>query len=309
MNKTVFYTPGAFGNFFKYLLNSYENKKLQKAKFNPSGNAHFNGQHDDAYPINLDHAYEIFKQAKDGYGLVWNQEHFFLILHSVYSRTNSGKFGECGVEYLQNNFYNYCEIQKKYKVSDYWHLMLKDIETFFNFNCDKNNPKVPRMILRQLFFFYIANQKQNIVTIRNEEILQSTLKLVPIDDILDYGKLQNTLYSLFDYNIDFSEMHSDFLVKNNSLKAFNLKNEIVDIVINKKNNKKIDCDVLTEAGVLYDLEKYFYDIPFYNIPIFFDDTDSIIQYVKSFPDYMKAPNKLFSTKHYNTIKRISHDWF
>jgi len=104
-------------------------------------------------------------------------------------------------------------------------------------------------------------------------------------------------------------MHSDFLDKNNSLKAFRLKNEIVDVVINKKNNKKIDCDVLTEAGILYDLEKYFYDIPFYNIPIFFSDTDSIIQYIKSFPDYMKAPNKLFSTKHYDTIKRSNHDWF
>jgi hypothetical protein len=310
MNKTVFYTPGAFGNYFKHLLNSYEKKKLIKGEFMPSGNSHFNGlQHDDAYPINLDKAYEIFKQRDDGYGLVWDQQYFFMMLHSTYSRTNPGSFGECGVEYLQNNFYDFYTSQKSYKVSNYWDLMLQDIENFYNFKCNKDNPKVPRIVLRQLFFFYITNEKQNTVTIRNNEILQSNLKLVSVDTILDYGKLHKLMNSLFGYDLDFAERHRKFIEKNNSLKAFNLKNKIVDTVINKKANIKINCDVLTEAGILYDLEKYFYDIPFYNIPVFFSDTDSIIQYIKSFPNYMKAPNKLFSTKHYKTISRNEHDWF
>ena len=309
MNKTVFYTPGAFGNFFKYLLNCYDNKKIEKEDFRPSGNAHFDGQHGDAYPINLDKPYEIFNQGNSGYGLVWDEQYFFYILHSVYSRTNGGVFGDCGVKYLQDNFWNYCKIQKEYKVSNYWDLMLKDMETFFNFKCDKDNQKVPRMILRQLFFFYITNEKQNIVYLRNKEILKSKLTLVNINTILDYKSLHTLLNKIFGYDLNFAEVHENFLYKNNSLKAYKLKKQIVNAVINKEPNIKIDCDVMTEAGILYDLEKYFYDIPFYNIPVFFSDTDSIIQYIKSFPNYMKAPNKLFSTKHYKTITRNDHDWF
>ena len=57
-------------------------------------------------------------------------------------------------------------------------------------------------------------------------------------------------------------------------KAFNLKNHIVNCVINKVNEPIPEIDVITEAGILFELEKYFYDIPFHNIPEFFKDTGS-----------------------------------
>ena len=67
---------------------------------------------------------------------------------------------------------------------------------------------------------------------------------------------------IFGYDLDFSELHKKFIEDNMSLKAFNLKNHIVDCVLKKVNEPIPEIDVVTEAGILFELEKYFYDIPF-----------------------------------------------
>ena len=60
----VYYTPGAFGNFLGYLIDSFSEKKLLSSPFLPSGSSH--GRADalhktKVYPINLELEYKHFK--------------------------------------------------------------------------------------------------------------------------------------------------------------------------------------------------------------------------------------------------------
>ena len=309
----VYYTPGSFGNFLGYLIDCYNYKKILPSPFVSAGSSHgrYHHQHKTfVYPINLDSEYKIFLEHKgEGIGLTWEPQYFFYILHAVYSRTNSGIFGDCGVKALQENFWKFYT-RHEAPLLKYWELLLVELKKFYNFDCNEQNQVVPRLILRQLFFFYIANSENNMVTIRNKEILKRRdLQLIDIDIILDYKQLSYLLGVIFGYDLDFSELHKKFIEDNMSLKAFNLKNHIVDCVLKKVNEPIPEIDVVTEAGILFELEKYFYDIPFYNIPEFFKDTGSIITYIKGFPEFMKSPNPLFQKKFYKTIVRKKHDWF
>ena len=310
----VYYTPGAFGNFFGYLIDCYNHKELLPSPLLLAGSSHGRCLHKHktlVYPINLDPEHKVFLEDKEeGIGLTWKPQYFFYILHAVYSRTNSGIFGECGVKAMQENFWKFYSRHEAPEVSTYWHLILKDLKTLYNFDCDEQNQIVPKLILRQLFFFYIANNENNMVTIRNKEILKRRdIQLIDIKTVLDYKQLSYLLGVIFGYDLDFSELHKKFIENNISLKAFNLKNHIVDCVLKKVNEPIPEIDVVTEAGILFELEKYFYDIPFHNIPEFFKDTGSIITYIKGFPEFMKSPNPLFQKKFYKTIVRKDHGWF
>ena len=118
-----------------------------------------------------------------------------------------------------------------------WNLLLSDLKNFYNFDCNENNQVVPRFILRQLFFFYIAHSNTNVVTIRNNEISnRKDLQLIGIDTILDYKQLSFLLGAIFGYSLDFSELHKKFINDNMSLKAYNLKNDIVNCVLKKLTN-------------------------------------------------------------------------
>ena len=296
----VYYTPGAFGNFLGYLIDCYNNKKLLPSPLLPAGSSHGRYRYEHktlVYPINLDPEYKVFLEDKEeGIGLTWKSQYFFYILHAVYSRTNSGQYGECGVRAMEKNFWKFytmhnAPLENQLK---YWKLLLVNLKEFYNFDCNEQNQVVPKLILRQLFFFYMVQSQTNMVTIRNNEILKRReLQLVDIDVIFDYEQLKNLLGIMFGYDLDFSKLHKKFIEDNMSLKAFNLKNYIVDCVFKKINEPIPDIDVVTEAGILFELEKHFYDIPFHNIPEFFKDTGSIITYINSFPNFMKQPNKLF----------------
>ena len=310
----VYYTPGAFGNFLGYLIDSYSEKKLLPSPLVSAGSSH--GRADalhktKVYPINLELEYKHFVENKGGIGLTWKQQYFFYILHAVYSRTNSGIFNECGVKAMQENFWKYHEMHESPALKgNNWNLLLSDLKNFYNFDCNENNQVVPRFILRQLFFFYMAHSNTNVVTIRNNEISnRKDLQLIDIDTILDYKQLSFLLRAIFGYSLDFSELHKKFINDNMSLKAYNLKNDIVNCVLKKIDKPILDIDVVTEAGIFFELEKYFYDIPFHNIPEFFKDTGSIINYIKGYPTFMKHPNPLFQKKLYKTIVRKEHGWF
>ena len=297
----VYYTPGAFGNFIGYLIDSYNNKKLLEEPFSgKAGSSHYRGKYNNpnktpVYAINLDGEYKSFLEHKgEGIGLTWKPQHFFYILHAVYSRTNRGQYGECGVRAMEKNFWEFHTKNDAPSVSAYWHLILEDLKIFYNFDCNEQNQVVPKLVLRQLFFFYMSQSQTNMVTNRNNEMLKrKDLQLVDIDTIFDYEQLKNLLGVLFGYDLDFSKLHKKFIELNMSLRAYKLKNDIVDCVIKKVNKQIPDIDVVTEAGILFELEKHFYDIPFHNIPEFFKDTESIISYINSFPNFMKQPNKLF----------------
>ena len=63
-----------------------------------------------------------------------------------------------------------------------------------------------------------------------------------------------------------------------------------------KTSKCIEIEnfsVVGEASVFYELEKHYFNIPFFNLVDFFKNTGDIIDYIKYYPDFMKQPNKLY----------------
>ena len=106
---------------------------------------------------------------------------------------------------------------------------------------------------------------------------------------LDYDKLKQAL----GIDFDFKRTHEKFIDKNLSLKAYDIKNSIVEAVKQNKNITIQNLDVLTEAGVLFELEKHFYDIPFFNLNFNFQSTKDIYNYITEYPNYMRRPNNLF----------------
>ena len=119
------------------------------------------------------------------------------------------------------------------------------------------------------------------------------LTKLPIAIILDYESLKEFLQTITGNTLDFKELHDNFIRLNRSLKMYNKIKQITDAVKRKENIPIKNLDCVTEAGIFFELETYFYDIPFHNIPEFFKTTGDLILYVKTFPEFMKQPNKLF----------------
>jgi hypothetical protein len=310
MNKDflVIYTPGAFGNFIGYIIDCHLAEKLLPSPFVKSGASHFRpGQDSRTQTVDLVQSghqdlkhklYEVLNQRDDieqiidkrVIGIVWDDIYFPYILHAYYGRTNFGQYGKCGVEFLEKNFLQFVEMHQVKDVGK----NIKTIKDFFGFEVNKENPKVPRHILRQFFWFTLFHKQNNKVTIVNDKIkLMSGIELLQIEIILDYDRLKLFLSTHFNFDLDFKQLHEQFLKSNQSLKDFNKSKRIIQAVKNNQNIDTRELSVIGEAYVLYELEKYFFDIPFFNIVQFFDNTQQIIDYAKYFPAVMKQPNKLY----------------
>ena len=69
-------------------------------------------------------------------------------------------------------------------------------------------------------------------------------------------------------------------------------------LIGKKENMKIDgLNIISEAYLLFLIEKQYFDVPMRIGNYFFTETKDILDYVMYFPDYLKQPNKLFCQYH------------
>ena len=100
----VFHTPGAFGNYLAFLIDSKNNGKLLDDPFTASGSSHNREKITRSYDIVTTIPYDNFKECTNNdIGIYWPTEYFFYILHSAYGRTNNGQYGICGVKALQDN--------------------------------------------------------------------------------------------------------------------------------------------------------------------------------------------------------------
>jgi len=297
-NYTVVFTPGAFGNFLSYLLDCYQTKEILPSPFESTGASHARTGStlcsNLVSPAGKKQLSEIDPSVKR-IGIVWQPDYFNYILHAYLSRANSGEYKGCGVEFLEKNFYEFIQIHPNIN-SVKQHIDL--LKHFFNYTVDENNPTVPRHILRQFFWLQIFYSADHIVTKVNDQIKNmQNIELIDIADILEYGKLKSFLNKLFGYDLDFSAVHTKFLTLNTSLKDFLQYKHIVKSCQNKQLIPINNLSVIGEASVLYDLEKYYFDVPFFTIKDFFKDTKEILDYVKHFPPVMKQPNKLYH-QHY-----------
>ena len=293
----VVHTPGAFGNFLGYLVDCHLAEKLLPSPFIHSGASHARiNKNTQSLDLVVSEQQTQFAQAIDKkvIGCVWDESYFPYILHAYYSRTNTGQYGKCGVEFLEENFFQYVEKHNSPSVQQ----NIKTMKDFFGLNINKESQTVPRHVLRQFFWFQLFYYKENKVTKVNNQIkLLPGVDLLGIDSVLDYNRLKLFFSNHFDFELDFRTLHDQFLELNNSLNDFNNSKQIIEAV---KNNETIDINdlsVIGEALVLYELEQHFFDVPFFNITQFFDNTQQILDYVKHYPDVMKQPNKLYC-QHY-----------
>ena len=115
------------------------------------------------------------------------------------------------------------------------------------------------------------------------------LRKLNIEIVLNYTKLKNFLEIPFDFN----EIHKKFIDENLSLVAYYKQKEILQAVKQNKDLPIRELDVITQAGILFELEKQFYDIPFFNLNFNFKNTKEIQEYITQYPNYMRRPNNLF----------------
>ena len=306
----VYYTAGTFGHFIAYLLESHIKGKLLPVPLTELGNSHGYRTYGtiEECDITGDNAMKSYKETNHDHnsiGITWPAEMFAYCLHASIARTRTEDQKD-GIRELENDAYTFL----KTNVGEYWHLLSKDLETMYNFKISERNKRVPRSVLRQYYFFQFAMQNQNRLMILNERIKNNkALTKLPIAVILDYESLRDFLQTVTGNNLDFRNLHDDFVRLNRSLKMHHEIKQITDAVKSKENMSIKNLDCVTEAGIFYELEKYFYDIPFYNIPKFFKTTADIIMYVETFPTFMKQPNQLFQKKLHKTISRREHGWF
>jgi hypothetical protein len=98
--------------------------------------------------------------------------------------------------------------------------------------------------------------------------------LINIEQILDYNKLSKLLKEYIGISLNFKDFPETFLSKNTSLTSYYIKNDIVNTILEKKQRTLPELDVIIQAGILFELEKYFYDIPFHNLNFNFKNITS-----------------------------------
>lgn len=290
----VLHTPGAFGNFIGYLIDCHKSGKLLPPPFNVAGSSHSRvDAQTKSYDVVVPGAWDKVAANKDKslVACVWDSKHFAYILHAMYGRTNQGQFGGCGVEYCQEDFYSFIH---EHDMSAQFKQDIVDLERLFGFVVDEQNKKVPRHVLRMFFWYKLVVAETNLAYRENIRLKNKPdCRLVHMDQIFEYSKLKLFFESIFNSSLDFKDTHAEFIKRNKSLNEYNLANKIVQDVIQGKDVKINNVTVMAEAIICFQLEKHFYDIPFFNINKFFESTGEIIQYVKYFPHSLRQPNKLF----------------
>jgi len=299
----VIHTPGAFGNYVAYLIDCHIKGTMLPAPFVDTGASHNRG--DKKMTPAMDVVVPgLWQEVRKHYdkkiiGCVWQSPYFKYILHACYSRTNNGQYGQCGVEYCQDDFYGFIA---KHDCREDFEQDIKDLEKLFGIKVNEHHRKVPTHVLRMFFWYKMIEEENNIVTRHNENIKQYPgIDLIDITEILDYVKLRTFLAKSFDRVLDFKDIHDAFLSKNRSLHEYNKALEIFKAIKNGAHVEIDDMSVMGEAMILFYIEKHFFDIPFHTQIKFFSDTKQVIEYVKYFPHVLRQPNKLFH-KHFKRFQ-------
>lgn len=290
----IIHTPGAFGNFLGYVFDCYQQQKLLPEPFVAGGASHDNSHRSiPCLDLVVPECRKKFEtdQFDNLIGCVWGEDQFAYILHAIFGRTNMGQYKGCGVEFLEENFYDFVKLHDA--SSAFTDIEL--IQDFFNYEVSETNKRVPRHILRQYFWLQLFYYSKHVVCAVNREIKNmEKVDHIDIIDILDYTNLQKFMTKYFQYTMDFESVHKKFVQKNSSLTNIRNAQNVVNSVLE---NKVINIDkmtVIAEAYVLYHLEKHYFDIPFFNMKQFPTSTSEFLEHIKYYPDVMKQPNKLYA---------------
>jgi hypothetical protein len=285
------YSTGGHGRFLQYLVRCYVYGKILPMPFNNNGNSHNQINEDD-----ICHAYDLLdkdmkinfinavKVGKSQIITVYpdSNNDFLYQLKNTLDRV--GNLTSSGIKLLEDNIVEYIKqtgapLNWKQEFLQYYNI---DIET----------QKVPRMVLRNYFLFLMYTYfNHGIWTSKN--YLQNFSSSLKVKQLLEYNEIKSFLDNFFQKKIDFTEIHQLFLQKNNVLLTTEKEYQIIEAVENNVDLEITELDVVTEASILYRLEKKYFDIPFNLGNNFFTNTKEIKEYIDHFPAYLKKPNNIF----------------
>ena len=297
----VVHTPGTFGNFFAWLIDCYQSKEIKDSPFLGSGNSHGRKKTTMSWDIVMPQYEEKYMNNDvDGatlIGVTYPDKYFPYLLHASLDRTNNGQYGDSGVAYAEKDFYGFVKKHDaKLEDGTVWMTeYLPRLKEHFNFDCNADSPRVPRLVLRNLFWLNMASEKEHIWTTTNQLIQQSAHAKISMETILDYNELRKHLSGMFGYDLDFAEIHKQFIDNNRSLAEYNIAMNIIDAVKNNQHITIPSLSVVAECIIMWYLEKHFFNLYFFNIPFHFKNTSEILEYVEYYPNHMKNPNKWYQT--------------
>jgi len=298
--RNILYTAGSHGNFLKYLFNCYDAEKILDIPFNKNGNAHNqqSNQTNKAYDICNKNMLDSFEKESQithkHYTIQWEGiEQFYYVLQCYVDR--GAKLTEAGIELMEKDLVNY---EKIYGVNVEISSVLKKN---FNFNCDTQG-QPPRNVLRNYFLLSFFTYFEHIVWKKNKDLINLTYEKIHLVEIWNYTALQKSLFKIFNKTLDFKHVHEQFLDKNMPFKQLYQVKTIIDAIEKKENIEICNLNTISEAYILFVLERKYFDIPFLLGNTFFKSTQDIIEYVDYFPNYMKKPNNLFH-KYYTYFTR------
>jgi hypothetical protein len=296
----ILYTAGSHGNFLKYLFDCYDAGKILDIPFNKNGNAHIqqNNQTNKAYDICNKTTLEYFKKESQithkHYTIQWEGiEQFYYVLQ-CYTDRGAALTGS-GIELMEKDLINY---EKIYGVDVEISSILKKN---FNFNCATQG-QPPRNVLRNYFLLSLFTYFEHTHWKKNKELMGLNYEKIHLVEIWNYTSLQEILFKIFNKTVDFKHVHEQFLDKNLPLKQLYQVKNIIDAIEKKENIEISNLNTISEAYILFVLERKYFDIPFLLGNTFFKSTQDIIEYVDYFPNHMKKPNNLFH-KYYNYFTR------
>lgn len=290
MKKQILYTAGTHGNFLRYIFECYEQKKILPLQMRENGNFHgmleYKGDIE-AYDI----CYERPKnKIKETYAIIYNgMKEFNYVVQAVHDR-GSALQGH-GIDIMQDNLLEY---EKIYGVE-------VGISSAIKEQFDFNNGQPPRAVLRNYFLLSFYTYFNHMCWKTNEELKKSKYKKIQLQDILKYERIQKICKDIYGCTLDFKDIHNKFLEFNYPLQQYNKLNMLIKAVEDTEDWWISDLNVISEAFLIFYLEKKHYNIPFY-VNDFFIRTNDITEYIKYFPDYLKIPNKLFQ-KHWKYYKK------
>ena len=297
------FPTGMHGHFVEHLMYCYLKGEVLPLEFNQNGNAH-NSRHGDGALLNkkkeieawdLSNPEEHFEFDKDDtvYGLVFEGiEHFYYCYRR--SLDCAGDIKTFGIKLLSDDVHEFVK-QRLVPFN-----ILEDIGPMFNYH--GTTKKIPRGILRYYIIFNLMAYQNHAIWKSNQQIKMTAKDIMTLDTIFDYSKLKRKMERWFDARLDFKEMHNSFVIVNNNLSIIKEENEILSAIKQGKSMSLEGLDVVSEARILYELERENFDIPFLLQDAFYNDTKEIHEYIKHFPNYLKQPNKLFQ-KYYNIYKQ------
>jgi len=299
--RNILYTAGSHGNFVKYLFDSYDQNKMLPTRFNNNGNSH-----KQPTTIQDNRIFDVCNEALCGefknqyqhtdhcYNIIWEGLDQFCYILQCYT-DRGASLTESGVDMLEKSVSEY---ENKYGVPVYISTVLKNS---FNFDCTKHN-KTPRGLLRNYFLLSFYNYFENICWKENQKLINSPHEKINLTQIWDYDSLQKKLYKIFDKSLDFKLQYEQFLSQNKPLQQLTQIQTILLAIEAKQPVEFTNLNVISEAYILFVLERQHFNIPFLIGNTFYKDSRELSEYIDYFPEHMKKPNNLFCT-HYKYYQR------